>query len=83
MKQIHTTCPHCHGRVGQKRLSPTGAAQLGALLALLLGLALIVFAPCVGWIVGPIIVLAAIIADGKRRKVLCCKQCNAIIAEVG
>ena len=81
MRYAIQTCPFCDGPVVKKKLPPSGGAQLFALLAVLLGITLVVLVPCVGWVLGPIIILAAIIADGKRRKVLACKSCKAIITE--
>lgn len=57
-----------------------GAGGCGAALAMAaLGLAVVVFIPILGWILGPLILLAAPFAGMNASKVWQCARCQAII----
>ena len=75
-------CPYCGSRaVKRRKIAPSGGTQIVTLLMILFGITITILIPILGWIAGPMIILVALLIDGKRRKVLQCRDCRAVIAE--
>ena len=75
-------CPYCGSQaIKRRKIAPSGATQIVTLLMILFGLAVTILIPILGWVCGPLIILIALVIDGKRRKVLQCRKCRAVIAE--
>jgi len=75
-------CPHCNSTtIVRKKCAPSGSTQVVTLLMVLFGVAVTILIPILGWIAGPIIILVALLIDGKRRKILQCTNCRAVIAQ--
>lgn len=56
------------------------AGIIAARIVLGIGLALLIFVPVFGWVLGPLVMLFALFMGGRRQTVWRCKACRAIVA---
>lgn len=76
-------CPRCQSAMVRSTHSSGNAAGLaGALIVLVIGLIVLVLIPVIGWVAGPLIMLAALGMGGKRQKVWKCRPCGYISANL-
>ena len=74
-------CPTCSGPM--RKATTSSGNFVGIVLALIVfvvGLAITILIPLLGWIVGPILMLLALGLGGKRSKAWRCKPCHVVIA---
>lgn len=70
-------CPRCQSAMMRSTHSSGNAAGLaGALIVLAIGLVVLILIPVIGWVLGPLIMLAALGMGGKRQKVWKCRPCG-------
>lgn len=73
-------CPSCRGGMIKKTQSSGNFTGLiGAIVVLMLGIAVTIFIPVIGWVVGPLMVLCSLGMGGKRTKVWRCASCKVAI----
>ncbi|MGE5607722.1 MAG: hypothetical protein ACM359_00565 [Bacillota bacterium] len=74
------TCQACGGQMVKAKISSGNfTGIIGALIVLAIGIAITLAIPCIGWVVGPLLILMALGMGGKRQKVWRCQRCRAFI----
>ena len=74
------TCKLCGGAVC---LAKIGSKSLLFSLAMFItGLIIFVLIPIIGWVLGPVMIITALIRGGNAKQVWRCKSCKAIAAEL-
>jgi hypothetical protein len=72
-------CRQCGGEMGKKTLSQGNfIGILLALIVFIIGVALTITIPILGWVIGPLLCLVSLGMGGKRRKVWKCGDCGYI-----
>ena len=73
-------CTHCGGEMVKKTISSGNVSGiLFGLIMVVVGFAVVVALPGVGWVIGPLIILWALFQGGKRRRVWKCRNCSSIV----
>ena len=77
---MYLRCQLCGGEMQAKTISSGNCLGIiTALIVLVIGVALILLIPVLGWIVGGLMVIAALFMGGKRQKVWQCHKCKGHI----
>ncbi|MGC4031491.1 MAG: hypothetical protein QM754_07115 [Tepidisphaeraceae bacterium] len=73
-------CPTCGKSMRKAKVSSGNFVGIVlALIVFVVGLAVMILIPLLGWIAGPLIMLLALGMGGKRSKVWRCKSCRVAL----
>ncbi len=77
---MNPVCPLCGGQMKKAVVSSGNCSGIVlALIVFVVGIVIFFVVPVVGWVLGPIISLAALFMGGKRQKVWRCRQCGTVV----
>lgn len=80
MKPGMPTCQVCGGAMKKDKRSHGNLVGIVlALIVFCVGIAIFVFIPCFGWVIGPIVCVLALFMGGKREKIWKCTLCGAFV----
>ena len=75
------SCPSCAGPMRKAKVSSGNFVGIVlALIVFVVGLAVMILIPILGWVFGPLFMLLALSMGGKRSKVWRCKSCRVALA---
>ncbi len=80
MNSSKIACKLCGGKIHKDEIG--GKSLLFSLAIFLTGLVIFILIPIIGWVLGPVMMVVALLRGGNTRKVLRCGKCRAVVAEL-